>query len=113
VFTSATRRITDLMLAGTGLSAYFAAVVTDDEVANPKPAPDGLLSTCRLLDIPASAAAYVGDADTDLYCARAAGAMALHARWSSHTDTVPGFPYVAHRPGDVITLIAASNAHHA
>jgi hypothetical protein len=39
--------------------------------------------------------------------------MALHARWSSHTDTAPGFPYVADRPGDVITLIAASNAHHA
>ena len=113
VFTSATHRLASLMLAGTGLTEHFAAVVTGDQVANPKPAPDGLLDTCRLLHVPASAAAYVGDAATDLHCARAAGAVPIHARWSPHTDTAPGFPHVAHHPGDLITLIGTTNIRQA
>ncbi len=106
VYTSATRRGTDATLARTGLSAYFAVVVTGDEVTRPKPAPDGLLDTCRLLGVPVAATAYVGDAETDLRCAAAAGATPVHARWSSHTDSTAGFSHVAQRPGDVLTVLA-------
>ncbi|SDI67922.1 HAD family hydrolase [Nonomuraea jiangxiensis] len=107
LYTSATRHLAGLMLARTGLTGYFPVVVTGDEVTNPKPAPDGLLETCRLLGVPASATAYVGDSDTDLRCARAAGALPIHARWSPHLDDLPAHPHAAHRPTDVLTITAA------
>ena len=109
VYTSATRRIADMMLTGTGLNDYFPVVVTGDQVANPKPAPDGLLDACRLMGIPASATAYVGDSDTDLGCARAARAIPIHARWSAHTESAPGHPHTAYRPADVITVLASAS----
>ncbi len=112
VFTSATGRIAASMLAGTGLSEYFPVVVTGDMAALPKPAPDGLLDTCHLLGIPAAATAYVGDSATDLRCARTAGAMPIHARWSPHTVDAPQFSRAAHRPRDVLAFIAAATAHH-
>nr|WP_275941519.1 HAD family hydrolase [Planosporangium mesophilum] len=105
VYTSATRRVADMMLTYTGLNHYFPVVVTGDEVANPKPAPDGLVDACRLLGVPASATAYVGDADTDLSCALAAGAIPIHARWSAHVQSAPGRPDVAYHPTDVITVL--------
>ena len=110
VYTSATRRGVGATLARTGLTELVPVVVTGDEVARPKPAPDGLLDTCRLLGIPATAAAYVGDAETDLQCATAAGAIPVHARWSSHTISAAGFGYAAERPGDVRTLLAGLGA---
>ncbi|HEU5419152.1 MAG TPA: HAD family hydrolase [Streptosporangiaceae bacterium] len=106
VYTSATRRLIDATLARTGLGPLVSVVVTGDEVARPKPAPDGLLDTCRLLGVPATAAAYVGDAETDLQCAAAAGAIPVHARWSPHTVAVAGPGYAARQPGDVRTLLA-------
>ena len=106
VYTSATRRSVGPVLARTGLGELVSVVVTGDEVARPKPAPDGLLDTCRLLGIPATAAAYVGDAETDLQCATAAGAIPVHARWSSHTVAAAGFAYAADQPGDIRTLLA-------
>jgi HAD superfamily hydrolase (TIGR01509 family) len=105
VYTSATRRGIEPALTRTGLRAYFPVVVAGDEVARPKPAPDGLLDTCRLLGVPAAAAAYVGDAETDLQCAAAAGAFGVHARWSPHTVPVPGYPHAAGRPDDVRQLL--------
>lgn len=112
VFTSATGQIAASMLAGTGLGEYFPIVVAGDMVASPKPAPDGLLDTCRLLGVPTTATAYVGDSDTDLRCARTAGAMPIHARWSPHTVGTPAFSRAAHHPRDVFTLIVAARAHH-
>lgn len=105
VYTSATRRMADMMLTGTGLADHFPVVVAGDQVANPKPAPDGLLDACRLLRTPASAAAYVGDADTDVACARAAGAVPVHARWSAQVDGTAGHRYAARRPIDVLTVL--------
>lgn len=117
VFTSATGRIAAPMLAGTGLREYFPIVVTGDMVASPKPAPDGLLDTCRLLGVPATATAYVGDSSTDLRCAQTAGAMPIHARWSLRTVDTPQCSLAecslaAHHPRDVLTLIVAATAQH-
>ncbi|WP_165964017.1 HAD family hydrolase [Actinomadura sp. KC216] len=106
VYTSATRRIADPMLAGSGLDGYFPVVVTGDQVADPKPAPDGLLHACRLLGVSASETAYVGDSETDLGCARAAGAAPVHARWSASSRS-GHHPPAAYRPADVITVLSA------
>lgn len=108
VYTSATRRVAGTMLTVTGLAGHFPVVVAGDQVGSPKPAPDGLLDTCGLLGVPASATAYVGDSGTDLACARAAGALPVHARWSAHVEGAPEHRHTAHRPADVIAVIASA-----
>jgi phosphoglycolate phosphatase-like HAD superfamily hydrolase len=51
-----------------------------------------------------SAAAYVGDADVDLQCAAAAGALGIHARWGA-AAAVTAPHLAAGRPADVPRLL--------
>ncbi|GIG87938.1 HAD family hydrolase [Plantactinospora endophytica] len=104
IFTAATRRTTDLVLATTGLDRSFAVVVCGDEVADPKPAPEGLMLACQRLGVDVAEAAYVGDAEVDLECAEAAGSLAIHARWGI-TAPAPAGVTMAHRPADVLELL--------
>ncbi|WP_219502852.1 HAD family hydrolase [Nonomuraea ceibae] len=103
VFTGATRRAATMMLDAAGLTGLFAVVVCGDEVGRAKPAPDGLELACRLLGVRAADAVYVGDAETDLQCARRAGARAVHASWGLPTGPYPG--PVARHPRDVLALV--------
>lgn len=111
IFTSATRRAAVRMLATAGLAAYFPTMICGDEVRRPKPAPDGLRLACRQLTVATGETAYVGDADVDLDCARAAGALAIHAGWGSH-GTVGGrtaaFARVARHPFEVSGLLVGA-----
>jgi HAD superfamily hydrolase (TIGR01549 family) len=59
----------------------FHVVVTDDDVARPKPAPDGLLLALERLGAAASETVYVGDSLVDLEAARAAGMAAFATLW--------------------------------
>lgn len=71
IFTGRTREEMASALERFGVRAYFRRVVTTDDVARPKPDPEGLL---RILDgrDPASAV-YLGDNVDDALAARAAG----------------------------------------
>jgi HAD superfamily hydrolase (TIGR01549 family) len=106
VFTHATRRAAAITLAGAGLDRFRLTIVGGDEIAEPKPAPEGLRLACRRISVTPAAAAYVGDAESDLQCALAAGSLGIHARWGSaaHATT----PHLAAaNPADVPVLIAA------
>jgi len=73
-----------------GLAPYLEAAVGCLDVERPKPAPDLLLVAVARLGVPPAAAVYVGDAETDLAAARAAGLAFLaigEAPWSA--DAVP------------------------
>jgi HAD superfamily hydrolase (TIGR01549 family) len=104
VYTSATRRAATLMLAGAGLKGMFSAVVCGDEVTRPKPAPEGLDLACRLLCVGVSDTIYVGDAETDLQCARRAGARGIHARWGLTGTARARTGRTAEHPRDVVAL---------
>ena len=71
-----------------GLVPYLDAALGVHDVARPKPHPDLLAAACARLGVAPGNALYVGDAETDLIAARAAG---LHfvavgsAPWSSNT----------------------------
>lgn len=108
VFTHATRRAAAITLAGTELDRFGLTIVGGDEIAEPKPAPEGLQLTCRRLNVSPAAAAYVGDAETDLQCAVAAGSLGIHARWGTAARATTPHLAAAH-PGDVVGLVAA---HH-
>lgn len=60
----------------------FDVRVFDDDVAAPKPDPEGLLRAVEVLRLRPASAAYVGDAAGDLEAARAAGLRPVAALWA-------------------------------
>src|SRR5215207_9484006 len=59
----------------------FAVVVTDDDVAAPKPDPEGLLAAARALGIAPGEIVYLGDSEADLAAGRAAGMRTAAVLW--------------------------------
>jgi HAD superfamily hydrolase (TIGR01549 family) len=105
IFTSATRRAATHMLSAAGLDSFFRAVISGDEVGEPKPAPAGLWLACQHLGVNAAATAYVGDAEVDLRCAKAAGSMPIHARWDARTMRTTTRCPVAEAPSDIVRFV--------
>jgi phosphoglycolate phosphatase-like HAD superfamily hydrolase len=66
-----------------GLDRTFAASVTGEETAHPKPAPDGLLRVLELLKARPEGAVYVGDTVMDARAAEAAGVRFIGVTWAS------------------------------
>lgn len=60
-------------LEGAGLARFFRAVVTFDDVASPKPAPDAYLLACERLGADPARSLAFEDSDTGARSARAAG----------------------------------------
>jgi len=70
---SSHRRVIDAALAATGLTDVFGAVVSSDEVAHGKPAPDVFLVAARRIGIPPREVLVVEDSLNGLKAAKAAG----------------------------------------
>ena len=70
---SSHRRVIDAALAATGLAAAFEAVVSSDDVAEGKPAPDVFLAAARQLGVDPADTLVVEDSTNGLRAARAAG----------------------------------------
>lgn len=70
---SSHRRVIDAALAATGLTDVFGAVVSSDEVAHGKPAPDVFLAAARRIGIPPGDVLVVEDSLNGLRAAKAAG----------------------------------------
>jgi phosphoglycolate phosphatase/pyrophosphatase PpaX len=62
----------------------FDVVVVDDDVAEPKPHPEGILAALAALGVRADQAVYVGDSPGDMDAARAAGTRGAAAMWSKN-----------------------------
>jgi HAD superfamily hydrolase (TIGR01509 family) len=107
VSTGASTEAAEILLGAAGLSRFFDVVVGGDEVAHPKPAPDGIRLACERLRVQPRDAAYVGDADVDLEAARRAGAVAIAAGWGHLYTDGHEAERVLHRPGELVTLFAA------
>ncbi|MGH7482680.1 MAG: HAD family hydrolase, partial [Longimicrobiales bacterium] len=60
----------------------FDALVLDDDVAEPKPHPEGLDRALAMLGVAPAAAAYVGDTMGDVAAAQAAGVTPIAAAWA-------------------------------
>jgi phosphoglycolate phosphatase len=71
--TNKASRFTLPLLEATGLRAYFGAVVSGDQVACKKPAPDALLAAAGALGVAARESWVIGDSANDVKAARAAG----------------------------------------
>lgn len=73
VASSAHRAVIDAALAATGLAEVFAVVVSSDQVAHGKPAPDVYLETARRLGVEPVRCLVVEDSYNGVRAARAAG----------------------------------------
>jgi HAD superfamily hydrolase (TIGR01509 family) len=77
VATSSRRPTVDRYLAHVGLLDRFDAIVSREDVANPKPAPDPFITAAARLGVPASDCVALEDSYHGITAAHAAGMMAV------------------------------------
>jgi phosphoglycolate phosphatase len=80
VVTNKMTKFSVAILDALAMAQHFDAVVCGDTTAAPKPAADPALHACQALGIPAADALFVGDSQTDVLCARAAGCPVVCVR---------------------------------
>lgn len=104
IVTGKSRSSWEVTVAETGLGD-FDVVIADDDVANPKPDPEGLLTALDRLNVHAQHAIYVGDSPADMEAALAAGTRAAAAMWSKNESWRERFlERTAHMRNDIILL---------
>ncbi|HEX9106765.1 MAG TPA: HAD family hydrolase [Longimicrobiales bacterium] len=79
----------------------FDVTVFDDDVREPKPDPEGLRLAVDALGIEPAAAAYVGDALSDVEAAAAAGMLPVAALWPKKPEELESFEARARAAGAV------------
>ena len=80
VVSSSTRRMVIATLEALRLSPYFSAVITVEDIENPKPAPDGFLRAAQRLGIEPSRCLVFEDSQHGLDAARSANMAAQDVR---------------------------------
>ena len=70
---SSNRELIDTVLDVAGITQYFAATVSSEEVAHGKPAPDVYLEAARRLDVDAARCTAIEDSHGGIRSAKAAG----------------------------------------
>jgi beta-phosphoglucomutase-like phosphatase (HAD superfamily) len=68
------------LLEGLGVMDWFDALVTSDDVENPKPAPDTFLKAAALMGVPAEDCRAYEDTDLGMEAIRSAGMEAVDVR---------------------------------
>ncbi|WP_251081456.1 HAD family hydrolase, partial [Frankia sp. Mgl5] len=67
----------EISIAQLQLAPFFPVVITGDDVAEPKPHPEGILLAMKLLQAEPQTTLYVGDSDSDIKAAKAAGVTSV------------------------------------
>jgi len=105
VVTGAGRRAAELTVKLSGLSLFFKAVITGDDVTRPKPDPDGLCLAIRRMSATPAATLYIGDSLVDIQAAKRAGINSGGATWGSRqkAELVGSNPtFLFYKPSDVL-----------
>lgn len=88
VVTTKMRLTTERALRLFGLYDYMESIVTIDDVENPKPHPEPVLTAIRNLGARPETTIMVGDSVVDMEAARRAGAFAVGVAWSLKGEAV-------------------------
>ncbi|MFD9333779.1 HAD family hydrolase [Streptomyces sp. NPDC060028] len=91
VASGSSREAIDAVLAGTGLDSLLTTVVSAEEVAHGKPAPDVFLEAARRLGADPADCVVIEDAAPGAQAARAAGMGCLAVPYVSATADDPAF----------------------
>ena len=84
-----------------------------DDVAEPKPSPEGLLLALGRLGVEASRAVFIGDTELDVEAGHRAGVAVWRAVWGLPLAPLPGSAdgtVLLHRPEEVGQLLEALTA---
>jgi HAD superfamily hydrolase (TIGR01509 family) len=104
VLTGASARAALILLSAASLAVDL--LVGGDQIAHPKPAPDGLMAVAQRLGLETAGLAYIGDAPMDLLAARAAGARSVAAAWGHLYDPGEAADTTLDLPGEARSLLA-------
>jgi pyrophosphatase PpaX len=96
--TGKSRAAWDITAAAAGLPA-FDAVVTDDDVRDGKPDPEGIHRALDMLQVSPARAWYVGDSMLDCRAAVAAGVAFAAGLWAKGAEERAGFAEATRRAG--------------
>jgi HAD superfamily hydrolase (TIGR01509 family) len=77
VASNSARRILDVAIGRSTFARHFAATVSSEEVASPKPAPDVYLAAAKALGVPAEDCLAFEDSETGAEAAVASGMMVV------------------------------------
>lgn len=77
LYTNSIRQTTEYMLRHAQIEKYLDSIVTNQDVENPKPAPDGYLISAKNLGVLPSHVLVVEDGEYGIQAARAAGCHVL------------------------------------
>lgn len=80
VASGGTRRVIEIVLNHLGVGEWFDAVVTSEDVANQKPAPDIFLEAARRIGVAPERCTAYEDTDLGMTAIRAAGIRAVDVR---------------------------------
>ena len=109
VVTAKRRRTVDLAFRVLPIERYFAAVVTSDDVARPKPDPEPVRVALARLGAQPDAAAFVGDSPFDVAAGKAAGVFTLGVSWGGiHPDgrlREAGADVIVHTPAELVDVL--------
>lgn len=113
VFTGKGRRSARFTLAELGLAARIEHLVTSDDVARPKPDPEGVFNASKALDVPTDRILLAGDSPADVSAGRDAGAKTAAVLWAAFQPErlrTAGADFVCERIGDLVAAISALDA---
>lgn len=91
-----------------GLGRHFALAWGEDDVARPKPAPDGIRQAAATLGVPLARVLFVGDSENDSEAAQAAGVRCVGVTWGIHPRAKLaglGFDHLIDHPRELLTLL--------
>ena len=83
IVTGKSRWSSEFTLEKFGIKNFFQALITGEDVEEPKPSPQGVLRAVQRLGSDASNTLYVGDATIDIKAGRAAGVLTGAALWGA------------------------------
>ena len=109
IVTSKRRKTVDLAFGVLPLRHFFEAVVTSDEVVQPKPHPEPVLVALERLGSLPEEAAFVGDSPFDVGAGKAAGVFTVGVSWGRiHTEErlrVAGADVVVHTRPELLDVL--------
>jgi pyrophosphatase PpaX len=106
------RRTADITISKLGWDGIFGSVITGEDIANQKPAPDGVLLVAHQLSVEPQICVFVGDSPADIEAGRNAGMVTIAAGWHDvyHDHLRACKPdYWAETPLDVAKLCSAKH----
>ena len=112
VLTSKRRKgaLRDLKLLG--IYHYFSAVVTVEDISNPKPHPEGIWKIMKMLGHGSKDTYFIGDTEADILTAKNAGVTSIAVTWGFRTRKFlekyePD--YIVDSPEDILKILELKN----